>query len=63
MNMPCSGGGSHSPLFPGAGRVISFLDSQTPRRNDQTEQNWGWKKKKKEATIARHSLAVQKQRF
>lgn len=37
--MPCGGGGGgrHSPLFPGAGRVISFLDSQTPRRNDQTE--------------------------
>lgn len=25
--------------FPEAGRVISFLDSQTARRNDQTEQN------------------------
>lgn len=27
------------PFFPEAGSVISFLDSQTPRRNDQTEQN------------------------
>lgn len=33
------GGCEHSVLFSEAGRVISFLDSQTARRNDQTEQN------------------------